>query len=177
MLTDFEDQGEFTPFLNDDFVDGIETEAKKSGYLDSFFMSRTFSYLRANDLIYQPAIRSYMMGEAPPAFDLLFWNGDGTNLPARMAVEYLRWLCQGNKFAKGEIELMGETLSIKDVRVPLCAIACETDHIAAWKPRATMASGRWARGRKPSSCRNRAISPASSTRRRRRNTAITQTTT
>lgn len=132
MLSDFEEQGEFTPFLSDDFVDGIEAEAKKSGYLDSFYMSRTFSYLRSNDLVYQPAIRSYMMGEAPPAFDLLFWNGDSTDLPARMTVEYLRWLCQDNKFARGGIELMGETLSIKDVRVPLCAIACETDHIAAW---------------------------------------------
>jgi polyhydroxyalkanoate synthase subunit PhaC len=58
--------------------------------LSSFFMSRTFSFLRSNDLIYGPAIRSYMMGEAPPAFDLLYWNGDSTNLPARMSVEYLR---------------------------------------------------------------------------------------
>lgn len=132
MLSDFSDQGEFTPFLSDDFMAGIEREAVENGYLDSFFMSRTFSYLRANDLIYGPAIRSYMMGQAPPAFDLLYWNGDSTNLPGRMAIEYLRWLCQDNKFAKGEIELLGETLSIKDVRVPLCAVACETDHISDW---------------------------------------------
>jgi len=133
MLSDFEDQGEFTAFLTDDFVDGIEDEVNRNGYLDSFFMSRTFSYLRSNDLVYGPAIRSYMMGQTPPAFDLLYWNGDSTNLPARMAVEYLRWLCQENRFAKGEIEMLGETLSIKDVRVPLCAIACETDHISDWK--------------------------------------------
>jgi len=131
-LSDFSDQGEFTPFLSDDFVDGIEAEVAENGYLDSFFMSRTFSYLRSNDLIYGPAIRSYMLGEAPPAFDLLYWNGDSTNLPARMAVEYLRWLCQDNKFAKGEVEILGERLSIKDVRVPLCAVACETDHISNW---------------------------------------------
>ncbi|MGB5558985.1 MAG: class I poly(R)-hydroxyalkanoic acid synthase, partial [Paracoccaceae bacterium] len=73
-----------------------------------------------------------MMGQTPPAFDLLFWNGDGTNLPARMSIEYLRELCQDNKFAKGKIELLGQKLSIRDVSVPLCAIACETDHIAAW---------------------------------------------
>jgi polyhydroxyalkanoate synthase len=132
MLSDFSDQGEFTAFLDDNFVQGIEDEVKKSGYLDSFYMSRTFSYLRSNDLVYGPAIRSYMMGQAPPAFDLLFWNGDSTNLPARMAVEYLRWLCQENRFANGKIEMLGEVLSIKDVRVPLCAIACETDHISAW---------------------------------------------
>lgn len=130
-LTDFSDQGEFSVFLEDDFVDGIEREATARGYLDSFFMSRTFSFLRANDLIYGPAIRSYMMGEAPPAFDLLFWNGDSTNLPGRMVIEYLRWLCQGNHLAKGTLQMFGETLSLKDVKVPVCAIACETDHIAA----------------------------------------------
>ena len=132
-LTDFSDQGEVGVFLNDDFVDGIEQEVAEKGILHSFFMSRTFSFLRSNDLVYAPAIRSYMMGEAPPAFDLLYWNGDSTNLPATMAVEYLRGLCQQDRFADGGIEFCGEVLSIKDVRVPLCAIACETDHIAPWK--------------------------------------------
>jgi polyhydroxyalkanoate synthase len=131
-LTDFSDQGEMTVFLTDDFVDGIEKQVAEAGILDSFFMSRTFSFLRSNDLIYGPAIKSYMMGQAPPAFDLLYWNGDGTNLPARMAVEYLRWLCQSDLFAQGRFEILGERLSLDDVRVPLCAIACETDHIAAW---------------------------------------------
>ncbi|WP_237072716.1 PHA/PHB synthase family protein [Pseudaestuariivita rosea] len=132
-LTDFSDQGEFGVFLTDDFVDGIEEQVNRDGILDSYFMSRTFSFLRSNDLIYGPAIRSYMMGEAPPAFDLLYWNGDSTNLPGRMAVEYLRWLCQRDEFAKGQVRLFGETLKLKDVTVPVCAIACETDHIAAWK--------------------------------------------
>lgn len=132
-LTDFSDQGEFTPFLQNDFIDGIEAEIEESGILKSFIMARTFSYLRSNDLIYGPAIKSYMMGETPPAFDLLYWNGDGANLPGRMAMQYLRGLCQSNKFARGEFELMGHTLSLRDVDVPLCSIACETDHIAAWK--------------------------------------------
>ncbi len=131
-LTDFSDQGEVGVFLANDFMDAIEEEVRENGVLDKFFMARTFSFLRANDLIYRPAIRSYMMGEAPPAFDLLYWNGDGTNLPARMAIEYLRGLCQDDLFAKGKFPLLGEELSIKDVDVPLCAIACETDHIAAW---------------------------------------------
>lgn len=132
-LTDFSDQGEFTPFLQNDFIDGIEDEVKEKGVLESFIMARTFSYLRSNDLVYGPAIKSYMMGEAPPAFDLLFWNGDGANLPAKMVVQYLRGLCQGNKFTTDGFELMGETLHISDVDIPLCSIACETDHIAAWK--------------------------------------------
>ncbi len=130
-LTDFSDQGEFTPFLQDDFADGIEQEINQEGILPHFIMARTFSFLRSNDLIYGPAIKSYMMGETPPAFDLLYWNGDGANLPGRMFSEYLRGLCQRNEFAEGVYECCGETLSVKDVDVPLMSIATETDHIAA----------------------------------------------
>ncbi|MDP3342704.1 class I poly(R)-hydroxyalkanoic acid synthase [Frigidibacter sp.] len=132
-LTDFSDQGEFIPFLDDDFVDGIETQVAQDGVLSKYFMNRTFSFLRSNDLIYQPAIRSYMMGEAPPAFDLLFWNGDGTNLPAKMAVQYLRLLCQQDRLATAGFPVLGEVVRLSDMKVPLCAIACETDHIAAWQ--------------------------------------------
>ena len=132
-MTDFSDQGEMSVFLDDDFVEGIERQVAEKGVLHRFFMSRTFSFLRSNDLIYQPAIRSYMMGQPPPAFDLLFWNGDGTNLPARMAVQYLRGLCQANEFATEGFDLCGERLHLRDVRLPLCSVACETDHIAAWK--------------------------------------------
>jgi polyhydroxyalkanoate synthase len=74
-----------------------------------------------------------MLGEKPPAFDLLYWNGDGTNLPAKMAVEYLRGLCQDDGFAGGTFRVLGERVRLRDVKVPLCAIACETDHIAHWR--------------------------------------------
>lgn len=132
-LTDFSDPGEVGVFLNDDFVNGIERQSEQDGILSRFFMSRTFSFLRSNDLIYQPAIKSYMMGEAPPAFDLLYWNGDGTNLPCKMALEYLRGLCQQDRFASGGFPVFGKPVTLADVKLPLCAIACETDHIAHWR--------------------------------------------
>ena len=132
-MTDFSDPGEVGVFLDNDFVDGIERQVATDGVMSSVFMSRTFSYLRSNDLIYKPAIRSYMMGEAPPAFDLLYWNGDGTNLPGKMAVEYLRRLCQGDELATGKFPVFGETVNLANITIPIMAIACETDHIAAWK--------------------------------------------
>ena len=132
-LTDFSDPGEVGVFLGNDFVDGIERQALHDGMLSRAFMSRTFSFMRSNDLIYQPAIKSYMLGEAPPAFDLLYWNGDGTNLSARMALEYLRGLCQDDSFAQGHFRVFGKPVSLSDIKLPLCAIACETDHIAPWK--------------------------------------------
>jgi len=132
-LTDFSEQGEFVPFLQDDFVDGIEAEVQEQGVLRSFIMSRTMSFLRSNDLIYTPAIRSYMMGETPPAFDLLYWNGDGANLPGAMTIQYLRALCQKNAFVTDGFDVCGQKVHIKDVTVPLMSVTCESDHIAAWK--------------------------------------------
>ncbi|WP_408636451.1 class I poly(R)-hydroxyalkanoic acid synthase [Paracoccus onchidii] len=131
-LTDFSDHGEFTAYLHDDFVNGIVEEVERHGLMRAQLMSRTMSFLRANDLVWGPAIRSYMLGETPPAFDLLYWNGDSTNLPGRMALQYLRGLCQRNEFAGQGFEVMGRRVHLGDVATPLCAVACETDHIAPW---------------------------------------------
>ncbi len=132
-MTDFEDSGDLGVFIDDGFLAGIEREVEEKGYLSHFFMSRTFSYLRANDLVYGPAIRSYMMGEAPPALDLLYWNSDSTNLPAKMAREYLSGLYRDNKLSSGEFEILGERLDMAAIKTPLCVIATKSDHIAPWK--------------------------------------------
>ncbi len=132
-LTDFSDQGEFVPFLQDDFIDGIEAEVKEHGVMRSFIMQRTMSFLRSNDLIFSPAVKKYMLGEPPPAFDLLYWNGDGTNLPAKMTMQYLRGLCQRNEFVTTGFPLCGERVHIRDVKLPIHAVTCENDHIARWK--------------------------------------------
>ncbi len=132
-LADFADPGEMGVFLADDFLSAIDREVEEKGYLDAVFMQRTFSFLRPADLVYGPAQRSYLMGEAPPAFDLLYWNGDSTNLPARLAHEYLHALCVENRLAEGRFEILGERLKLADIRTPITAIACETDHIARWQ--------------------------------------------
>jgi polyhydroxyalkanoate synthase len=132
-LTDFSEQGEFLPFLQNAFVDGIDHKIETTRILKSYVMVRTLSFLRSNDLIYAPAIKSYMLGKAPPAFDLLFWNGDGTNLSGVMARQYLPQLCQNNEFADGGFKIFGETLNLSDVDIPLFAVGCETDHIVPWK--------------------------------------------
>ncbi|AXC51230.1 class I poly(R)-hydroxyalkanoic acid synthase [Paracoccus suum] len=131
-LTDFSETGEFTTFLQDDFLGGIDEEVARTGVLGAQLMSRTFSFLRANDLVWAPAIRAYMLGETPPAFDLLYWNADATNLPGKMAREYLRGLCQSNGFAQGGFTVLGQKVRLSDVDLPICAIACENDHIAPW---------------------------------------------
>ncbi len=132
-LTDFEDPGPLKVFIDESFVSGILLEAQKKGYLDHRIMARTFSFLRPNDLVYGPAVRAYLLGEARPKFDLLFWNEDSTRLPERMAYEYLTHLYRDNHFANGEYEINGVKVALSDIKQPHYVVACEKDHIAPWR--------------------------------------------
>lgn len=131
-MTDFKNPGELGNFLEPGFLKGIAAQVEEAGYLESYFMSRAFSFLRARDLVYAPAVRSYMMGEAPPAFDLLQWNADSTNLPGRMAVEYLQKLYVDNELAEGKFELLGEKIRLAQINRPIFAVSTIQDHIAPW---------------------------------------------
>lgn len=132
-LIDFSTPGAIGAFLGDDLAKSIEAETATTGYLPKIFMAQTFSYLRPNELVYEPAVRNYMMGESPPISDVLYWNDDGTNLPSRFAVQYMRDFYENNLFARGDLVVCGETLSPKDVSVPIFAVVCERDHIVLWK--------------------------------------------
>lgn len=132
-LTDFEDPGPISAFLDESFVPSIMVEANRKGYLDNKIMARTFSFLRPNDLVYGPAVHAYLLGEPRPKFDLLFWNEDSTRLPARMAGEYLNRLYGDNALSVGRYELKGQNVGMADINVPHYVVACEKDHIAPWE--------------------------------------------
>ena len=132
-LTDFEDPGDLSLFISDEYLDEINRQIKKVGYMEGSFLAQTFSFLRSNDLVYGPAVRSYLMGKKPPRFDLLYWNGDSTNLPGKMALEYLNKFYKENQLSKGELVIMGERLSLKYIDIPIFVVATHTDHIAPWR--------------------------------------------
>ena len=73
-LTDFEDPGDLSIFVSDEYLNTIKDQIHDHGFMDGDFLSQTFSFLRSNDLIYGPAVKSYLMGKKPPPFDLLYWN-------------------------------------------------------------------------------------------------------
>ncbi len=131
-LTDFADPGPLKSFIDEGFISGIMIEAQRKGYLDQRIMARTFSFLRPNDLVYGPAVKAYLLGEARPKFDLLFWNEDSTRLPERMAQEYLTHLYRDNLFATVGFEIENVHVSLDDIKIPHYVVACEKDHIAPW---------------------------------------------
>ncbi|MEY8837796.1 poly-beta-hydroxybutyrate polymerase, partial [Cribrihabitans sp. XS_ASV171] len=96
-------------------------------------MTRTFTTIRAEDLIYARAVRRYFLGEDDLPSDLTVWNNDTTRMPARMHSEYLRGLFLENRLSAGRFSVEGRVVALKDIRTPLFVVATETDHIAPWR--------------------------------------------
>jgi polyhydroxyalkanoate synthase len=77
-------------------------------------------------------VSNWLMGQDPPAFDILAWNGDSTRMPAAMHSFYLRCLYLRNELAKGEMELAGQRLSLSDVTNDTYVVGAANDHIVPW---------------------------------------------
>jgi polyhydroxyalkanoate synthase subunit PhaC len=119
-------------FVDKRAIARIERSMRREGYLDARQLSRAFDLLRANDLIFRPFVSAWLMGESPPAFDLLAWNADATRLPAAMHSFYLRHFWLNNDFARGALRLDGELLSPNAVKTDCYVVGAEDDHIVPW---------------------------------------------
>jgi len=115
---------------------GIELarqRSAKAGILEGSSLSRTFAWLRPNDLVWNYVINNYLHGEDPPAFDVLFWNNDSTNLTAQLHSDYLR-LYETQPFARpGTAEIAGHKVDLTKVTQDMFIVAGVTDHITPWK--------------------------------------------
>jgi len=132
-LLDYTDPGPVSSFVHPDIVARLEKQMASTGYLPADSMAGTFDLLRANDLIFNYVGPNWLEGKTPPAFDILAWNGDSTRMPAAMHSYYLRHFYLGNELARGELEVLGERISLKEVTSDAFIVAAENDHIAPWK--------------------------------------------
>lgn len=136
---DFTKGGDLLNFIDDHQVKMIEALAS-NGYMDGRYLALTFNMLRPNDLIWSTVVKNYLLGEDYPAFDLLHWNGDVTNLPARWHREYLCDLYRDNKLVEPDaMSALGTPIDLTRVKTPTYIQAGREDHIApaqsAWKIR------------------------------------------
>lgn len=144
-LMDFCDVGELSVFIDEDMVQRLEQHMQGSGILRGREMAATFSLLRANDLVWQFAINSYLLGREPKPFDILFWNADSTNMPAAMHAYYLRNMYLENRLkTPGGIEIDGIGIDLSIVKTPSYFLATRDDHIAPWQ--AVLASTQLTKG-------------------------------
>ncbi|HEV2748550.1 MAG TPA: alpha/beta fold hydrolase, partial [Allosphingosinicella sp.] len=135
---DFSEAGDLNLFLGDEAMELIRQLSAEKGYMDGRYMAATFNLLRGRDLIWNYVTNNYLLGEDYPPFDLLHWNGDTTNLPAKWHQAYLKQLYQENRLVRpGGLTIDGTPIHLNKVRTPTYVQAGREDHIAppqsVWK--------------------------------------------
>lgn len=133
-LFDFNDVGDLKLFVNDSTIDQLENLVSKQGYLDGRYLFNGFSILRSNDLIWSFIINNYLLGKVPPSFDILYWNGDTTNLPSQMFIYYLRNMYVNNLLIKANsLSINSTPIDLNDIDIPVFFLAAAGDHIVPWQ--------------------------------------------
>lgn len=132
-MVDFTDIGETGVFIDSDRIIALRAHMKDKGYLENYHLQDMFSILRENDLVWSFHVMNYLLGDKPPAFDLLFWNADSTRLPAAMLLWYLEKIYIENGLRKpGYLSLDGTPIDLSKIDVPFFVLATKEDHIAPW---------------------------------------------
>ncbi len=131
--TDYSDAGELQLFISEDQLSFLNDMMQAQGFLSSEQMEGAFQLLRANDLIWLPSMRKYWLGERGTMNDLMAWNADGTRMPAKMHIHYLRHFFLSDDLAEGRYVVDGDTVALRDIRLPIFIVGTERDHIAPWR--------------------------------------------
>ncbi len=133
-LLDFSDTGELGLLVNETSLAAREAAIGQGGVLKGRELAQVFASLRANDLIWPYVVNGYLKGKPPPAFDLLFWNGDDSNLPGPMYCWYLRNAYLENKLrVPGATTQCGQRVDFGRINMPAFIYASREDHIVPWR--------------------------------------------
>jgi polyhydroxyalkanoate synthase len=140
-LIDFKEAGDLKLFMDDAQLELMDRAMAEKGLLEGKHLQKTFSLLRANDMIWSFVINNYLLGKEPFPFDLLYWNDDATNMPAAMHSFYLRKMYRDNLLAQaGGISMHKTPIDVRKIKTPAYFLSTREDHIAPWK--ATYAGSR-----------------------------------
>lgn len=131
---DFSKMGDLKNFVSKEQVDQLEVHLAHSGVLSGEAMVKTFSWMRANDMIWSNFVNSYLLNKDKHVLDFLFWNCDSTNTPARMHIEYLRNLFLDNAFMHhNRLMIDGVPIDLSKVEMPVYVMAAKNDHIVPYE--------------------------------------------
>jgi polyhydroxyalkanoate synthase len=111
----------------------LKAAVKRRGVVDGAELARVFAWLRPNDLIWNFWVNNYLLGNKPPAFDILFWNADTTRLPASFHADLIDVFLKNPYVNAGEMTVLGEPIDMRQVKVDAYIVAGITDHITPWK--------------------------------------------
>ena len=132
-VIDSERAGTASAFMNREVAAASVADVARKGYLDGRALQGVFAWLRPNDLIWSYVVNNYLLGKQPPAFDILFWNADTTNLAAALHRD-LAELALTNALAEpGGMELLGTPIDLGQVTLDAYIVAGISDHITPWE--------------------------------------------
>ena len=131
-MLDYSDPGPLGVFTDAATVDRLTRQMSHTGHLDGAAMAGAFDVLRANDLIFNYVVSGWLMGQSPPAFDILAWNADNTRLPSAMHSFYLRNFYVENRLAAGDLEIAGERIQLCNLTSSCYVVSAVNDHIVPW---------------------------------------------
>src|SRR5919112_3245526 len=133
-LQDFTDVGETAVFIDEPQVEFMEQQMMERGYLDNRKMANMFNLLRSNDLIWSNVVNNYLLGQKPPALDMLYWNSDGTRMARDAHSFYIRnTYLENNLIKPGKVKLIGRPIDLGRITSDVYAVGAEKDHIVPWK--------------------------------------------
>jgi polyhydroxyalkanoate synthase len=132
-MLDFTDVGEISVYVDEAYVNKREQDFAQGGLVQGSELAATFASLRANELVWFYVVNNYLKGKSPEAFDLLYWNSDGSNLPGTLYAWYVRnmyW--ENNLRVPNKLTILGEKVNLRNITVPTFALAAREDHIVPW---------------------------------------------
>jgi polyhydroxyalkanoate synthase len=133
-MLDFSDVGDQSVFIDEPRVEFMELQMLERGYLPGQHLDNMFNLLQPTQLIWTNVITNYLMGQKPPAFDMLYWNSDSTNLPRDAHRWYIRnTYLENNLVEPGKVEFNGRPIDLSKIAGEIYAVGTRSDHIAPWK--------------------------------------------
>jgi polyhydroxyalkanoate synthase len=133
-MVDFKDTGALGVFVDEQHAKLREQQIGQGGLMSARELGATFSFLRPNELVWNYVVSNYLKGETPAAFDLLFWNGDSTNLPGPFFTWYFRNTYLENKLrAPNKLTCCGQRIDLRKLKMPTYLYASREDHIVPWR--------------------------------------------
>lgn len=133
-LLDFSQPGELGVFINEAMIAAIETNNQQLGYMPGDLLGLSFSMLRENSLYWNYYVNNYLKGKTPTDLDVLFWNGDSTNITAACHSFMLRQLYLENKLVQPKaLSIGGVKIDLSKVKQPIYMLSTRDDHIALWQ--------------------------------------------
>jgi poly[(R)-3-hydroxyalkanoate] polymerase subunit PhaC len=125
-------EGTFGLLTSKRSIEAARARSQRKGVLDGRDLARMFAWLRPNDLVWNYWVNNYLLGQNPPAFDILFWNADTTNIPAGLHSDFLDLLGANSLARPGSLDVLGTPVDLGAVKCDAYVVAGATDHIIPW---------------------------------------------